>query len=181
VVTPTFHTQDVLTVPALTSLRAITFATLLAVSPSAGDAQSPDARHISGGRRIGAAVVSGYIGLGVGHNIIGYGDVAKPFRYSQLGAVAALLTGTVLGFSGCDAPSSCTSNEVGEVLFVGGVVVYLGSRVWEFLDVLVRPAVHNARVDRARRNSGISDAASVDLIPVINGDRKGLGLAIRFR
>jgi hypothetical protein len=181
-VAPTrFEQQDVLTDPSLTSLRTISFAAFLAVAPAAVGAQPPAAQHISGTKRVGAAVISGYIGLGIGHNIIGYGKVAEPFRYSQLGGLAAMLAGLALGFSGCDAPSLCTSNDAGEAMFVVGLVAYLGSRVWEFIDVLVRPFAHNAGVDKARRDSGISEAASVNLVPVINGERRGLGLAIRVR
>ena len=124
-------------------------------------------RRISDGSRVGAIIVSSMIGLGIGHSVMGFNRVGRTFLITQgAGAVLAVLA-FGLGASG-------------EPVFWGGTTLYLGSRVWEFVDVVVRPAAHNARIDAAEDASRTQSRLEARLSPVFDRGRQGLALSVRF-
>ena len=94
--------------------------------------------------RVTAAVFSATLGFGLGHKMIGSDAVGSTFRLTQLGGMAAATVGLGLGFGG---------EAVGLPIFWGGVGTYLGSRVWEIIDVIVRPTARNASVNAKNRTA----------------------------
>ena len=65
------------------------------------------------------------------------------------------------------------------MLFVAGGVVYIGSRVWELVDVIVRPAAHNARIGNGRKSETTKEP-QLKLMPAFQQKRTGFGLSVSF-
>jgi hypothetical protein len=55
----------------------------------------------------------------------------------------------------------------------------LVARIWEIVDVVVRPAQHNAAVDAARKAAAAS-SLGLTLAPIIQNGRRGIGVGMRF-
>ena len=124
--------------------------------------------RITDGSRFGAIVVSSMIGLGIGHHVMGFSNVARTFFLTQGAGVGLMFVGFGLG------------DDAGGVAFFGGMALYVGSRVWEFADVVIRPTVHNARIDAAADASNRQRGPQARLSPVFSGGRQGLALSISF-
>lgn len=124
---------------------------------------APEGR-IADGSRFGAIIVSSMMGLGIGHYVIGFPKHASAFLGTQLGGLGLML----LAFGSGEGAA-----------FYGGLALYTGSRVWEFVDVIIRPAVHNARLDEAASTRARGGPRSV-VRPLFLGDRQGVAVTFRF-
>ena len=124
--------------------------------------------RITDGSRFGAIVVSSMIGLGLGHHVMGFSNVGRTFFLTQGAGVGLMVVGLGLW------------NDAGGVAFFGGMALYVGSRVWEFADVVIRPTVHNARIDAAAEATNGQRGPQARLSPVFSGGRQGLALSVSF-
>jgi hypothetical protein len=141
--------------------------------------EAPAKGRIATKNRIAAAAVSGYLGFGVGHYVVGFGEEGEIFRWTQVGS---LLTGSVAlasGVAGCWDDEGCGSTSISEVVFYTSAAVFIGSRIWELGDVIIRPTLHNSRIKAAQSaEPGIDPVYSVT--PIIGSKGQGLMLSIRF-
>lgn len=137
------------------------------LAPSTVDtARAFQDRRISDGSRFGAILVSSMVGLGLGHKVMGFTDVGRAFLMTQGAGVGLAVAAFGLG-------------EAGEFVFFGGAALYIGSRVWEFADVVIRPAAHNARIDAADK-SRPPRGSQARISPVIKRGQQGLAVSISF-
>lgn len=90
--------------------------------------------------RVTAAVFSVAVGFGSGHAMIG--APAKPFLATQLGGMGVASLGLGLAFSG---------QKGGRPLFWTGAGLFVGSRVWEVIDIFTRTAKHNRGLEERDR------------------------------
>lgn len=156
-------------------MRCTVLLTLLFLLPAGAGAQAGarrlarDTTYISGGRRLGAVVVDAYVGLGSGELILGNSDRARRFLWTQTGSLVVAATGLLM--TGCSDPHPCTNDTIGQTLFFGGAAVYVGSRVWELVDVIAWPVEHNSEVDARKRNPQPSGAMNVSatVLPARSG------------
>jgi len=129
--------------------------------------------RISNVRLAGAAVVSVYLGLGIGHAIIGYGKAGLFFLQTQGVGALAFGVGIGMGYAG--------SNEaVGSTLAYSGAAIYVGSRIWEVVDLLSRAIKHNAKVAGVERALEAARKSRLSVIPVIDQARRGMALSVTF-
>jgi len=115
---------------------------------------------IGTGRAIVGGVVGTIYGFGIGHTVQGrWLDKGWIFTVGETASMIALLMGVVQAFEGCDGyyagdqyVDSCADdgdNHAGAYL-VGGLVGFVGFRIWEIVDAWVGPKQHNARVRAVR-------------------------------
>jgi hypothetical protein len=121
--------------------------------------------RISNVRLAGAAVVSVYLGLGVGHAIIGYSKAGRFFLGTQGVGALATAAGIVMG---------------GETLAWSGATIYVGSRLWEVVDLLSRAIRHNAKVAGGERMLEAAKKPRLSVIPVIDQGKRGMALSVTF-
>lgn len=79
--------------------------------------------------RLTAAAFSALVGFGSGHKLL-EAEAGGTFETTQFAGLGASAGGLVLAFGG---------QKVGLVLLYGGIAVFAGSRIWEVVDVIVRP------------------------------------------
>jgi len=92
---------------------------------SAAQGAEPPSRRIPTGSVATAAVLTGVFGFGSGHRVLG--ARAWPFFTTQLAGSAMVFTGLGMGVAGRDD---------GEALFATGLVIVIGSRIWEIADLV---------------------------------------------
>lgn len=136
------------------------------VMPPRGDSR------ISNVRLGGAAVMSVYLGWGVGHAIIGYGKAGRICPQTQGVGVLAMGVGIVGGYAG--NKSLCLP------LAYSGFTIYVGSRLWEVVDLLSCAVRHNAKVARGERALEAARNRRLGVIPVIDQGRRGMTLSVTF-
>lgn len=126
---------------------------------------------LSKGKIAWAAFVSLEVGMGLGHLLIDQRHDGRVFRHTQLVGLGAAVVGLGMGFGG---------QESGQLLFYPGAALYLGSRVWEFLDIFASSATHNAKVAADRKALAAARQPRLGVLPVIGGARWGLALSVNF-
>ncbi len=139
--------------------------------PTGGRAQEPlrdtsivrPPARLSAGRRVGATLASTYVGFGVGHRILGYDKQAHVFAKTQLiGAGAFFGSVALLPAIGID----------GTPVAYGGAGLFVGSKIVEVIDVIVRPIM--------QRQPAVAPSTSrAVLTPVVL--QRHAGLAVRYR
>lgn len=146
--------------------------------------------EISDNRYIGGAVASIFFGFGVGQAVQGrYGDTGWIFTVGEVGSLTALFVGLLQSFDRCyyDAyEPSCSDDNHGETLLIGGMVGLLVFRAWELVDAFAGPPKHNARVRELRLRLGMpppmySRRLAPYVAPTMSRDGGGTaGLTLRF-
>jgi len=189
-VTPTRHSSAATTwllatmVVAAVTCAPATSRAQTAPTPARPDSATPpdSSKHYSVPSRVGAAVTSAHVGFGLGHVILGDYRHAKRFALTQGGGLlaAAVGFGVGLGYGGRDKgdipPSAYAAAGVGWA----GLAVYAGSRVWEFVDVVARPARHNAAVRARTRTPPVPASSRVSVTPTAVDHRVGLAVSLRW-
>jgi len=92
---------------------------------SAAQGAEPPSRRIPTGSVATAAALTTVFGFGSGHRVLGLR--AWPFFATQLAGGAMVFTGLGMGVAGRDG---------GEALFATGLLVVIGSRIWEIADLV---------------------------------------------
>ena len=141
------------------------------VAPPAVDTtRSFQERRISGGSRFGAILLSSTVGLGIGHYVMGFNRVGTGYLVGELAAAGV--------FAAAFDKKRDEGAGLGLALVGGGL--YIAFRVLELGDVVIRPGVHNARIDAAERASTTRSRPQARIAPIVNGGQKGLALSISF-
>jgi tetratricopeptide (TPR) repeat protein len=142
---------------------------------SGGPNDAANQQPISAGRRVGGFILTYAVGFGSGHAVVGkYSEAGKYFTMGELGGFALATGGLGIAFSGC---GEC--GGAAPLLFYAGFGSFLVARIWEIVDVVVRPAQHNAAVDAARKAAAAS-SLGLTLAPIIQNGRRGIGVGMRF-
>lgn len=166
---------------------ALTLIALLALGSSASLAQVAVTDSVTGittelalplgtrphskGKIARAATLRSWFGMGIGHWILEDKQDGQVFRRTQLLGLAAATVGLGMGFGG---------QENGKRLFYPGVVVYAGSRVWEFVDVFASSSAHNAKVADDRRALAAARQPRLGVRPIIGRARQGFARSLTF-
>ncbi len=167
-------------------MRRFALAVLVLLAPRAAAAQplsaqplSDDDREliargeISDGQAVAGGLVGTFFGFGFGHAIQGR-YLEKGWIFTAGEAVSTVMI--VEWLSECFhilGEDTCSDAQNGWL--VGGLVLGLGFRVWELVDVWSGPSAHNARVRQARWRAGLG----FDLGPAPGGGAAA-GLTLRF-
>jgi hypothetical protein len=105
--------------------------------------------YIPQGRYIAGGLVGTFLGLGLGHAVVGkYGEMGWVFTVGELAALTLVGFGMAQGLgdiftcwgSGCNNEASS-----GFGLMTAGMLAFYAFRLWEVIDVWVRPNSHNSR------------------------------------
>lgn len=136
--------------------------------------------EISGAQVVGGALLSGWLGFGIGHAVQGrYGDVGWKFTIGE----AATIAGVFIGVSMLvEEDLENTGDQGGETVLVASIVGYGVLRIWEFIDVVAGPGEHNRKVRAARwKASGAPPPGySFYVVPSKGGSGGVAGLSMRF-
>lgn len=126
------------------------------------------------------------VGLGIGHAIQGrYRDTGYIFTAGELASAGVVIVGALGCLSRPDTSNGTWEcSNVDEFLIVGGIVSYIGFRIWEIVDVWAVPPFHNKKFRNLKDYIEKSETkpqvkSSLDLVPVIS-PRMGQGLGPRF-
>ncbi len=118
-------------------------------------------RYIAGG------LLGTLLGLGIGHAVNGtWREIGRVFTYGEIIAIGSLTTGLMM--TGFDLDGS----DLGTAMFVNGMIVYVGLRIWEIVDVWLRPII-KGYVAQAHSHR-------LALVPLVGPDTQGFGLSARF-
>lgn len=129
----------------------------------------PGTPPLSKGKIAKAAIISSYVGMGLGHWIIEQRHDGRVFRRTQVAGLAAATVGLFVA-----------GRASGQLLFWSGVTLYVGSRVVEFADVFTSSATHNAKVAADRQALAAARQPRVGAVPVLGNARRGLALSVKF-
>jgi hypothetical protein len=140
----------------------------LRVVLSAGQGAEPHPSRIPTGSVVTAAVLTAFIGFGSGQKVLGVR--AWPFLATQLTGGTVAMTGLAMGIGGRDG---------GEAVFATGLLVLLGSRMWEITDLITVISERN-RVVAAGGSAPTPRHRDVSLVPVVDARSKGVGLRYTF-
>ena len=140
----------------------------LRVVLSAGQGAEPHRSRIPTESVATAAVLTGVFGFGSGQRVLG--ARAWPFFATQLAGGTIAVTGLGMGFAGQDG---------GEALFTTGLLVVLGSRIWEIADFISVTSERN-RVVAAGGSAPTARHRDVSLVPVVDARSKGVALRFGF-
>ena len=122
--------------------------------------------RIPGGSAATAAVMSGLVGFGSGQKLLGVR--AWPFFTTQLAGGSVAVTGLSMGLGG---------QRGGEAVFATGLLAMVGSRIWEFADLVSLISERN-RVVAAGYSTAMTHR-NLSLVP--RADTRSKGVALRYR
>lgn len=163
----------------------------LDLSKLSPDEQALYARgHIGTGRYVAGGLVGSFVGFGAGHAVIGeYSNIGWAFTVGEAAGLAFLMSGVVSELSclfSCGVEQSSSNNA----LIAVGAALFYGFRIWEIVDVWVRPTSHNDRYrmlywrlknDPARIEPKTKEGESTQILPYVDpAGRASLGLVYRF-
>ena len=133
--------------------------------------------EISRGQIVGGAIMSLWMGMGIGQAIEG--------RWSETGWIFSVgepvtLVMVVAGAAAACNQDSCNGSNNG--LFIAGLIGYLGLRTWGFVDIFSGPQDHNRRVRALRARVGYPAYGSVTpfVLPAQSGNGATAGLTLSF-
>ena len=128
--------------------------------------------EISTTRYVAGGVIGSYIGLGIGHGIVGkYSESGWRFTTGQL--VSASLI--VAGLSECVGSWVKDEDCSGNTALVLGVYGYIGFRLWEIYDIWTIVPRHNKRFKELKEQED-----KIGFVPLISNDKIGAFLTYRF-
>lgn len=141
--------------------------------------------HINDTKYIVGGILGTYpLGFGIGHVVQG--------RWSEQGWIftageAASLGAALVGIAGCagrgiSGSDDCTDGQ--SFLIVGGVLGYIGFRIWEIVDVWATPPSQNRKYKELKKyiqgETKKDVKTSLDLVPIFD-PYLGNGLAFNLR
>ncbi len=132
--------------------------------------------EISGGQIVGGALMSAWLGFGLGQAIEGrWSDTGWKFALGEAGAVTLILAGA---FRDC-GDGDCNPNET---MITIGVVGYVVLRGWQFIDVFTGASSHNNRVRELRIRTGQPSYSHVMpyVVPASRGSGATAGVTFAF-
>ncbi len=122
------------------------------------------------------------VGLGIGHAVQGrWRDRGWIFTAGEAGAIAMMAaSGDCTGKILRNDDNECTGPN--EVLLLGGLVGYVGFRVWEIADVWGAPWRHRRRLRKLERKIRRADPpVAMDVLPLLRPDGgAGAGVVVTF-
>ncbi len=132
---------------------------------------------ISQGRYVAGGVVGSLVGFGVGHAIVGeYQSLGWAFTVGEAVGLAALSAGITTLSSCLFVFCSDERSARADAWITFGTVIYYGFRIWEIVDIWVRPQRHNQRYHQIRQR-----VESTQILPFVDTQgRPSLGLQYRF-
>jgi hypothetical protein len=163
----------------------------LDLSKLSPDEQAIYARgHIGTGRYVAGGLVGTFVGLGAGHAVIGeYSNIGWAFTVGEVAGMALLMSG-VVGELSCLFSCGVQENSNNNGLIAIGAALYYGFRIWEIVDVWVRPTTHNDRYrmlywrlknDPSNLEPKAKEGESTQILPFVDpAGRASLGLVYRF-
>jgi|GEM_PF-2016525 len=148
--------------------------------------------YVGTGRYIAGGITGTVVGFGIGHAISGeYSSMGWVFTVGELAAYGLMLAGAVDTISDVDNYGSLQDVESsdGFGMMTLGAIAFIGFRVWEAIDVWVRPQDHNNRYrmlywrlkneKEGQKPNKVEDSAQI--LPFIDrSGRSSLGLVYRF-
>ena len=106
--------------------------------------------EINGGQVALGALVSGWLGFGIGHAVQGrYADVGWKFTIGEVATLGGFFVGLSMALED-DLNSTRDQDDSGETIMVVSLIGYGVLRVWEFIDTIAGPSVHNRKVRAAK-------------------------------
>jgi hypothetical protein len=156
------------------------------VQISAADAEILQKGEISDGAHIGGGLASVFLGFGIGQAVQGrYGETGWIFTVGEIASFTAMMVGVVQALDDCFGPDeSCSDNNRGDGLIIGGLIGFVAFRVWEVVDAFGGPPKHNAKVRELRMKLGMPMPMYTQRVtPYINRTRDNgaaAGLVFRF-
>jgi hypothetical protein len=137
--------------------------------------------RFGGIRHTAGILTSGFVGFGLGHLIIGDRPRFKRFALMEAGGLLAFGVGAGLGVgSTCEDVRKCPGIAVAAGLAFGGIYTYIGSRLWELMDVTMRPALWPKAATAAPRDSVPLAPARLSVAPVVLPRDVGLAVSVRW-
>lgn len=125
-----------------------------------------DRGRITSGQALGGGLIGTVVGFGSGHVVINaYRDMGWVFTVGELGSVGLAAAGVLSDGKG----------NAGGLMLAGGILSFLGFRVWQIVDVWTRP--EKMREDYYRIERKLS---SFELAPVLATERWGVEARLRF-
>ena len=118
-------------------------------------------RYIAGG------ILGTYVGFGLGHAVHGtWREIGWLFTYGELMAVGSITTGMVM------TDGDLNQSELAETMVISGFLVWGGLRIWQTLDVWLRPII--------KGYIGQPTSRPIALMPWVGPDTQGLALTTNF-
>lgn len=131
--------------------------------------------------RVTGGVVGTVVGFGLGHLFIGkYGEQGWVYTVGELGSLVAISVGATAAIGDW---VSGNKNGGGSTLLWVGIVGYYGFRIWEIVDVWVRPGSHNERYRAIKEKvDGAPSEKKISLFvtPTVTA-QGGAGLGVGFQ
>lgn len=141
--------------------------------------------HINDTKYIVGGILGTYpLGFGLGHVVQGrWSEHGWIFTAGEAGTLAA----AIVGAAGCIRDSDFESDEcstLNSALVIGGIIGFIGFRIWEIVDVWAVPPSQNRKYkelkDYIKGKDSKDVKTSLDLVPLID-PYLGNGLAFNLR
>lgn len=132
--------------------------------------------EITAGEHVAGGAVGTLVGFGLGHAIQGrFRDKGWIFALGEAAAAGMILTYAVK----CANTSGEESCDDHRGWFAAGMILAIGFRGWQVIDVWYGPAAHNGRVRQIRWRAGLPPVG-FHLAPAAAGAGGAAGLTVRF-
>ena len=129
----------------------------------------------SSGEIYGGAAMGFVIGYGTGHMIQGrYGERGWIATVGTLGGITVIISAVGKTCTEIDAYGDAEQTWCGGTRLLTGLLVIVGTKVWEVADLLSTPKAHN------KRYRSLKERTFMGILPTTDGEHHGLALTMTF-